>query len=166
MASSSSASSAICFKSESTREVTPEYDPIAAYEACAPPHWDAKEWDFQTWSEDDESLTDGEDLQLLLGGELDENDDDNMSWEGKFFSSEEEVDSSSTEEDSVAGGFLLGGSSEDDDNDDVETEDNNSFSSNSGGDETGSDDDGNDDDSDTSMAPPIKHRRVSGTYWW
>ncbi|PUZ51018.1 hypothetical protein GQ55_6G128700 [Panicum hallii var. hallii] len=79
MASSSSASSAISFESESTREATPEYDPIAAYEACAPLHWDAEEWDFQTWSEVDESLTDGEDLQLLLGGELDEDDEDNIS---------------------------------------------------------------------------------------
>jgi hypothetical protein len=79
MASSSSASSAISFKSVSTREVTPKYDPIAAYEACAPLHWDAEEWDFQTWSEDDESLTDSEDLQLLLGGELDEDDEDDMS---------------------------------------------------------------------------------------
>jgi hypothetical protein len=35
--------------------------------------------DFQTWSEDDESLTDGEDLQLLLGGELDEDDEDDTS---------------------------------------------------------------------------------------
>jgi hypothetical protein len=96
MASSSSASSVFFFESESTREATPEYDPIAAYEACAPLHWDAEEWDFQTWSEDDESLTDGEDLQLLLGGELDEDDEVDMSWDGDFFSSEEEVDSSST----------------------------------------------------------------------
>jgi hypothetical protein len=79
MASSSSASSVISFESESTREATPEYDPIAAYEAYAPLHWDAEEWDFQTWSEDDESLTDGEDLQLLLDEELDEDDEDNMS---------------------------------------------------------------------------------------
>jgi hypothetical protein len=118
----SSASSAISFESESTQEATPEYDPIAAYEACAPLHWDVGEWD--------------------------------------FFSSEEEVDTSSTEEDSVAGGFLLGGSSEDDDDDDDEgTEDSSGFSS-------GSDDDGSDVDSDASMAPPIKRRRVSGTYWW
>jgi hypothetical protein len=59
--------------------MTPEFDTIAAYEACAPLDWDAEEWDFHAWSEDDESLTDGEDLQLLLGGELDEDDDDNVS---------------------------------------------------------------------------------------
>jgi hypothetical protein len=62
MASSSSISSAISFESESTREATPEYDPIATYKACAPLHWDIEEWDFQTWSEDNEYLTDGEDL--------------------------------------------------------------------------------------------------------
>jgi hypothetical protein len=44
--SSSSASSVISFESESTREATLEYDPIAAYEASAPLHWDAEEWDF------------------------------------------------------------------------------------------------------------------------
>jgi hypothetical protein len=68
MASSSSTSSVISFESETTREMTPEFDPIAAYEAYAPLHWDAEEWDFQDWSEDDESLTNGEDLQLLLAG--------------------------------------------------------------------------------------------------
>jgi hypothetical protein len=41
---------------------TPGFDSKAAYEACAPLHWDAEEWDFWAWSEDDESLTDGEDL--------------------------------------------------------------------------------------------------------
>jgi hypothetical protein len=62
MASSFSASSIISFESKTTREMTPEFDPIAAYEACAPLLWDAEEWDFQAWSEDDESLTYGEDL--------------------------------------------------------------------------------------------------------
>jgi hypothetical protein len=167
MASSSSASSIISFESESTREATPEYDPITAYEACAPLHWDAEEWNFQTWSEDDESLSDGEDLKLLFSGKLDEDDEDNMSWEGDFFSSEEEVDTPSTEEDSMAGGFLLGGSSEDDDDDDDEkAEDSSGFCSDSGGDEGGSDDDSNNDDSDAGVAPPIKHRKVSGAYWW
>ncbi|XP_025823655.1 prostatic spermine-binding protein-like [Panicum hallii] len=148
MASSSSASSIISIESESTREATPEYDPIAAYEA---------------WSGDDESLTDGEDLQPVLVGELDEDDEDNMSWEGDFSSSKEEVDTPSTEEDSVAGGFLLGGSSEDDDDDDdEETKD----SSDSGGDNGGSNDDSSDDNSDISAAPPIKHRKVLGTYLW
>jgi hypothetical protein len=87
MASSSSfASSTISFESESTREPTPEYDPIAAYEVLAPLHWDVEEWDFQSWLEDDESLTDGEDLHLLLGDELEEDDEDDASWEEDFSS--------------------------------------------------------------------------------
>jgi hypothetical protein len=48
MASSSSASSVISFESESSREPTPEYDLIAAYEVRAPLHWDAEEWDFHS----------------------------------------------------------------------------------------------------------------------
>jgi hypothetical protein len=77
--SSSSASSTISFESESTREPTPEYNPIAAYKVLAPLHWDAEERDFQSWSENDESLTDGEDLHLLLGDELEEDDEDDAS---------------------------------------------------------------------------------------
>ena len=52
--------------------MTPEFDPIVAYQAVAPPHWDAKEFDFDApWSEDDASMTDGEDdLQFLLDEEL------------------------------------------------------------------------------------------------
>jgi hypothetical protein len=64
MASSSSASSVISIDSETTREMIPEFDPMAAYEACAPLHWD------------DKSLTNGEDLQFLLDGELENEDDD------------------------------------------------------------------------------------------
>jgi hypothetical protein len=85
--SSSSASSIISFESESSGEPTPEYDPIAAYEILAPLHWDA-EWDFQSQSEDDESLTDDEDLTLLLGPELEEDDEDDVSWEEELSSSE------------------------------------------------------------------------------
>ncbi|XP_025813070.1 pheromone-processing carboxypeptidase KEX1-like [Panicum hallii] len=143
-----------------------------AFAVCGPNCiWkaDAEEWDFQTWSEGNESLTDGEDLQLLLGGELDEDDENDMSWDGDFFSSKEEVDSSSTKEDSVVGGYLLGGSSEDNDDnnddEDEEAEDSIGFSRDSDGDDDG-DDDSSDDDNDTSMAPPIKCRRVSSTYWW
>jgi hypothetical protein len=157
MASSSSASSIICA----------EFDPIATYEACAPLHWDAEEWDFQAWLEDDESLIDGEDLQLLLGGELDEDDDNNMSWEGDFSSEEEEVDAPSTEEDSTAGGFLRGGSSEDDEeDDDEETEGSSGYSGDGGGDDGSSDDDNSDNYSDIGVAPLIKRRKVLGTYWW
>jgi hypothetical protein len=157
MASSSSASSVISIESETTQEMTPKFDPIAAYEACAPLHWDAEEWDFQAWSEDDEFLTDDEDLQLLLGGELDEDDDGDVSWEGNLSSSKEEIGNTSTEEDSAAGGFLRGGSSEDDeDDDDEEIEGSGGYSSGSG----------RVDGSDASAAPPIKRRKVLGTHWW
>jgi hypothetical protein len=93
-----------------------ELDPKAAYEACAPLHWDAKEWDLWVWSEDDKSLTNGEDLQFLLDEELeDENDDDDVSWEGHDSSSEEEDGDESTEEDPMVGSFLRAGSSDEDD---------------------------------------------------
>jgi hypothetical protein len=62
MASSSSNSFNSSTASKSSWEMTPEFDSEAAQEAYAPPHWDAEEWDFRAWLEDDESLTDGEDL--------------------------------------------------------------------------------------------------------
>jgi hypothetical protein len=100
--------------------MTPEFDSKAAYEACTPLHWDAEEWDFWAWSEDDESLTNGKDLQFLLDRELkDEDDDDDVSWEGHNSSLEEEDDDESTEEDPMVGSFLHAKSSdEDDDGDD------------------------------------------------
>jgi hypothetical protein len=60
--SSSSIISITSPDSNTSREATPEFDPIASYETLAPPHWDAEEWDYSTWSEDDEPLTDDEDL--------------------------------------------------------------------------------------------------------
>jgi hypothetical protein len=74
--SSSSIISITCPDSNTSREATPEFDPIASYEALAPLHWDAEEWDYSTWSEDDEPLTDDEDLQILLHGDLDEDGDE------------------------------------------------------------------------------------------
>jgi hypothetical protein len=92
--------------SNTSREATPEFDPIASYEDLAPLHWDAEEWDYNTWSEDDEPLTDDEDLQILLHGDLGE-DDDKESWDDDSFSfSEEEAQETSTDNDSVVGGFL------------------------------------------------------------
>jgi hypothetical protein len=127
MASSSSAYSVISFESESSREPTPEYDPIAAYEILAPLHWDAEEWDFQSQSEDDESLTDDKDLTLLLGAELEEDDEDDASWGEEFSSLEERADSFSTEEDSVAGDFLFDRSSDEASDSITEAEDNGGF---------------------------------------
>jgi hypothetical protein len=94
--------------SKTSREATPEFDLVASYEALAPLHWDAEEWDFNIWSEDDESLTNDEDLQILLNGDLDEGDDN--PWDDDFFfSSKEDTKNTSTDDDSVAGGFLCGG---------------------------------------------------------
>ena len=44
----------------------PEWDLTAAYEALAPLHWDAEEFDFGVVSEEDEPMTEGEDLRLLF----------------------------------------------------------------------------------------------------
>jgi hypothetical protein len=162
--SSSSASSAISFESEPSWEPTPEYDLIAAYKILAPLHWDAKEWDFQSQSEDDKSLTDDEDLTLLLGAELEEDNEDDASWEEELSSLEGKADSSSTEEDSVAGTFLFGESLDEAIDGNEETEDDGSFTSNgSGGDDNGNSS-GN--DSDISTAPPSKRRKTSGVHWW
>jgi hypothetical protein len=70
-ASSDSSSSIISITSpdsETSREATPEFDLVASYEALAPLHWDAEEWDFSIWLEDDESLIDDEDLRFSFMG--------------------------------------------------------------------------------------------------
>jgi hypothetical protein len=164
MASSSSASSVISYESDSSREPTPEYNPIAAYEVRAPLHWDAEEWDFRYQSEDDESLTDGEDLALLLGAELEEDEND-ASWGEDLSSSEEKADSISSEEDPMACTFLFGRSSDDTSDGREGAEDDDSFTSSSS---SGDDDDGHSDSSGsgTSIAPPSKRRKTSDVYWW
>jgi hypothetical protein len=163
MASSSSASSIISYESKSSREPTPEYNPIAAYEVRAPLHWDAEEWDFRYQSEDDEPLTDGEDLALFLGAELEE-DEDNASWGEDLSSLEERADSFSSEEDPMAGTFLFGGSSDETSDGTEGAEDDDGFTSNGSGDDV----DGSSDSSSsgTSIAPPSKRRKTSGVYWW
>jgi hypothetical protein len=107
---SSSSSSIISItspNSKTSREASRSFDLVASYEALAPLHWDAEEWDFSIWSEDDESLTNNKDHQILLHGDLDEGDED--SWDGNFFfSSEEDTKDTSTNDDSAAGGFLRG----------------------------------------------------------
>jgi hypothetical protein len=149
--------------------MTLEFDSRAAHEACAPLHWDVEEWDFRAWSEDDESLTDGEDLQFLLNGELEDEDDDE-SWDGYDSPSEEEEDDESTEEVPMAGSFLRARSSdEDDDGDDGGDPDNGANSDDGSSSDDGAGDDGSDGGSgngDVSASPPIKRRRFLGTYWW
>jgi hypothetical protein len=173
MDSSSSDSSNPSTKSEISREMTPEFDSRAASEACAPLHWDAEEWDFWAWSKDDESLTNGEDLQFLLDGELEDEDDNNdVSWVGHDSSSEEEDDDKSTEEDPTAGSFLRAKSSDEDDDGDDSGDPDDGVNSDDGStnDDSVRDDDSDhgssDDDGDVGAVPPIKRRKFSGTYWW
>jgi hypothetical protein len=171
MASSSSDSSNSSTESETSREMTPEFDSKAAYEACAPLHWNTEEWDFWAWSEDDESLTNSEDLQFLLDGELEyEDDGDDMSWEGHDSSSEEEDDDESTEEDPMTESFLHARSSDENDDgddggdsDDGADNDDGSTSDDGAGDD-GSDGGSGDDDGDVGAVPLIKRRRFLGTY--
>jgi hypothetical protein len=165
MASSSSNSFNSSTASDSSREMTPEFNSEVAHEACAPLHWDAEEWDFRAWSEDDESLTDGRDLQFLLDGEPeDDDDDDDESSDGYDPSSKEEEDDKSIEEDPMVGSFLRARSSdEDDDGDDGGDSDDGADSD----DGSSSDDDAGDDgsgDGDVGASPPIKRRRSLGTY--
>jgi hypothetical protein len=130
-------------------------------------------WDFWAWSKDNESLTDGEDLQFLPDGELeDEDDNDDVSWEGHDSSLEEEDDDKSTEEDPTVASFLRARSFDEDDDgddrgdsDDGVDGDDGSTSDNGAGDD-GSDGDSGDDDGDIGMVPTIKRHRFSGTYWW
>jgi hypothetical protein len=169
MASSFSDSSNLSIESEASREMSPELDPKATYKACAPLHWDAKEWDFWVWSEDDKSLTDGEDLQVLLDGELeDEDNDDDVSWEGHDSSSEEEDGDESTEEDPMVGSFLCTGSSDEDDGGDPDdrVDDDDGFTSDDGAGDDDSDSGSGDDDGDVGAVPLIKSYKFSGTYWW
>src|SRR3954468_7073533 len=90
--SSSSGLSSQASNTMSDREPTPEHPPTAAYNTLTPQWWDERDWDFATLSEDDESLTDGEeDLQFLADGELEaDSTDDAMSWDGVDSSDEEE----------------------------------------------------------------------------
>jgi hypothetical protein len=144
--------------------MTLEFNSKAAYEVCAPLHWNAKEWDLWAWSEDDESLTDGEDLLFLLDGELeDEDDNDDVSWEGHDSSSEEEEDDESTEEDPTAGSFLWVGSSDEDDGGDPDNkvDGDDGFSS-----DDGARGDGGDDNGDVGAVPQSSATSFSGTYWW
>jgi hypothetical protein len=171
MASSASYSFNSSTASKSSQDMTPEFDSGAAHEACAPLHWDAEEWDFRASSEDDESLTDGEDLQFLLNGELeDEDNDDDESWDGYDSSSEEEEDDESTKEDLTAGSFLRAKSSdEDNDGDDGGDSDDGADSNDGSSSDGDTGDDGSDrgsGDGDVNASPPIKRRRFLVTYWW
>ena len=122
--SSASCSSGLSSQSSSSREPTPEYDPMAAHEALAPLWWDEADWDFAAMSEDDESLTDGEDnLHFLIDGQLEEeSDDDAFSWGEDVSSDEEDVaeDNTSSDEYPPLKRFRAGSEDDDDDEEDEE----------------------------------------------
>ena len=78
--SSSSLSASSTDAISESREPTPEWGPTAAYEALAPLHWDAEEFDFGFVSEEDKPETEGEeDLQFLFQEELESSEDDAFS---------------------------------------------------------------------------------------
>ena len=97
--SSSSLSASSIDPISESREPTPEWDPTAAYEALAPLHWDAEEFDFGVASEEDEPTTEGEDLQFLFQEELESGEDDAFSREGA--DSSEEIGSPSSDNTAV-----------------------------------------------------------------
>ena len=86
-----------------SRESTPEWDPTAAYEALAPLHWDAEEFDFGVVSEEDEPETEGEDLRLLFQEESEKEEEEDPSSDGVDSSSEEEIDSPSDDDEPMGG---------------------------------------------------------------
>jgi len=158
--SSSSLSASSIDSIPESREPTPEWDPTAAYEALAPLHWDAEEFDFGVASEEDEPTTEGEeDLQFLFQEELESGEDDAFSWEGA--DSSEEIGSPSSDDTAVGGNphqFLKvppEGS-----------EEGSSSSADDGGDGSSDDDDDDDDDDGDAPSRSPKRRRCSDTYGW
>jgi hypothetical protein len=91
----SSSSSDLSAQSSPFREPTPEWNPEEAHAANirrAIEAGDEPSHDFSIWSEDDQSLTDGEsDLRFLANEEaVEESDDDHLPWDGAPSSEEEE----------------------------------------------------------------------------
>ena len=113
--SSSSLSTSSLNSIPENREPTPEYDPTAVYEALAPLHWDAEEFDFGIVSEDDKPQTEGEDLRLLFQEEPESSSEEGFTWDGADSSLEEEIGSPSSSDDPIGGNpFQFLGSSEED----------------------------------------------------
>src|SRR3954462_4018159 len=140
MASSSSARSSQSSNSISDREPTPEHPPTAAYSTFAPRWWDERDWDFAVWSEDDASLTDGdESLQFLVDGELEaKSSDDAWSWDGVESSDEEEESEEETSSGEYPPTKRLRAGAEDDDDEGEDEEAPTGFLSSSSEDDAGS----------------------------
>ena len=147
------------------REPTPKWDPTAAYEALAPLHWDAEEFDFGVASEEDEPTTEGEeDLQFLFQEELESSEDDAFSWEGA--DSSEEIGSSSSD-DTAAGGnphqFLKAPTEGSEEGSSGGGERSSSSADDSGN--SGSDDDDDDDGGDAPARSPKCCRHLDTDDW-
>jgi hypothetical protein len=159
MSTSPSDSFASFVSDSSSREPTPEWDPIAAYEKQAPLHWDADGWDFAVVSESNSDLTDGDDLQFLVVGELDS--DTSTEWSWAYDGESSDVESLDNDDDPMYGHWMgmVCSDDEDDENDD-------DGSSDYGSSDEDSDGSGNDDDDDDGGArqcdemPPNKRRRL------
>src|SRR6185437_14317877 len=164
--SSSSLSASSIDSIPESREPTPEWDPTAAYEALAPLHWDAEEFDFRVASEEDEPTTEGEeDLQFLFHEELESSEDDAFSWEGA--NSSEEIGSSFSD-DTAAGGnphqFLKAPTEGSEEGSSSSSGGRSSSSADDSGDGSSDNDDDDDDDGGDAPSRSPKRRRCSDTY--
>ena len=136
------------------------WDPIAAYEALAPLHWDAEEFDFGVVSEEDEPEIEDEDLRLLFQEESESGEEEDPSSDGVDSSSEEEIDSPSYDDEPMGGKpFRFLGSSEEDSEEEKSSGRDGWSDFGSEGDSSafGSDDD--DDGSGNALARSPKRRR-------
>ena len=134
-------------------------EPTAAYEALAPLHWDAEEFDFGVVSEEDEPETEGEDFRLLFQEESESTSDDKFSWDGADYSSEEEIGSPSSDDEPMGRKpfRFLGSSEEDSEEENSGGGDNwSDFGSKGGSSTFGSDDDDDDSDDDSGGDAPAR----------
>jgi hypothetical protein len=115
-------------------------------------HWDADGWNFEVASESDGDLTDGDDLQFLVDGELDS--DTSTDWSWTYDRESSNVESFDNDDDLMSGHWMGIGSSDDEDKNDNGSSDEDS-------DDNG-DDDGDDDGgaSQCDEMPPSKRRRL------
>jgi hypothetical protein len=159
MSTSPSDSFASFVSHSSSREPTLEWDPIVAYEKQAPLHWDADGWEFVVALESDGDLTDGDDLQFLVDGELDS--DTSTEWSWAYDGESSDVESLDNDDDPMYGHWMCMVSSDDEDD-----ENDNNGSSDYGSSDKDSDDSGDDDNDDDGGAsqcdemPPNKRRRL------
>jgi hypothetical protein len=113
-------------------------------------HWDADGWDFAVASEYDGDLTDGDDLQFLVDGELDFDTSTKWSWADDRESSDVESLDNDDDPMSVHWMCMVSSDDEDDENDDDGSSDEDSDSS--GDDDCGA--------SQCDEMPPSKRRRL------